>query len=112
LIWLAIFTSGLFLTVNTKLLFKALNYSYSYDLTHTLQHNLTEPKQFIAREQNLNSDTNISQNDDDSSLLTETMFPQGNGNKETQYFGVRAHSHKKFVWNLHLLGEGKIITCL
>lgn len=108
MIWLAISTLGLPVFPNQKTNINTFNYSYSYDLTHTLQHNLTEPKQFVAREHNLNSDTNISPNDDDSSLLTGTMFPQGN--KEIQYFGVRGYPHKKFVWNLHLLSEGKIIT--
>ncbi|XP_050300102.1 polyphosphoinositide phosphatase [Anthonomus grandis grandis] len=81
-------------------------FSYSYDLTHSLQHNLSEPKRFITRSADIDS-----QNDplekkeffDDLGLFQSSE--RNEKDKETQYFGVRAHPHKKFVWNLHLLNE-------
>ncbi|XP_044255636.1 polyphosphoinositide phosphatase isoform X2 [Tribolium madens] len=51
-------------------------FSYSYDLTHTLQHNLTTPKQLMH-----NPLTTLSQSD----------------------YGIRSKPRLKFVWNTHLL---------
>ncbi|KAF7286543.1 hypothetical protein GWI33_004946 [Rhynchophorus ferrugineus] len=82
-------------------------FSYSYDLTHSLQHNFTEPKNFSTRNDSTDSEDNVP-NTDNSKLLGTSIISQGsNGsdNKETQYFGIRTHPHKKFVWNLHLLSE-------
>ncbi|CAG9765575.1 unnamed protein product [Ceutorhynchus assimilis] len=71
-------------------------FSYSYDLTHSLQHNLSEPKNFVAR----NMDLPYEHNDEFQDKLLCT-----NGTKEIQYFGIRTHPLKKFVWNLHLISE-------
>lgn len=67
-------------------------YSYSYDLTHTLQYNLSTPKRFIhdLEEKDVNLSSSISSN----SL-----------NNETQTYGIRTQPHKKFVWNHHLLSD-------
>lgn len=82
-------------------------FSYSYDLTHSLQHNLTEPKHFAARNASIDSENNIPETNDHNQLLTSSVISQGSTGeyKEPQYFGIRTHPHKKFVWNLHLLSE-------
>uniref|UniRef100_A0AAR5QGL2 SAC domain-containing protein n=1 Tax=Dendroctonus ponderosae TaxID=77166 RepID=A0AAR5QGL2_DENPD len=82
-------------------------FSYSYDLTHSLQHNLTEPKQFVARDLNLEPNQVHLESGDYTKLLTQSVISQGSANdcKETQHFGIRTYPHKKFVWNLHLLNE-------
>ncbi|EFA02109.1 polyphosphoinositide phosphatase [Tribolium castaneum] len=56
-------------------------FSYSYDLTHTLQHNLTNPKQFVPTRQQPHPLTTLSQCD----------------------YGIRSKPRLKFVWNTHLL---------
>ncbi|XP_066248294.1 polyphosphoinositide phosphatase [Euwallacea similis] len=82
-------------------------FSYSYDLTHSLQHNLTEPKHFDTYGCDLEPQNNLLNNGDHSKLLTESVISQSssNGSKEAQHFGIRTFPHKKFVWNLHLLSE-------
>ncbi|XP_056641119.1 polyphosphoinositide phosphatase isoform X2 [Diorhabda sublineata] len=65
-------------------------YSYSYDLTHTLQYNLSTPKRFIHDKKDVNLSTSILSN---------------SSNHESQTFGIRTQPHKKFVWNHHLLSE-------
>ncbi|XP_030749376.1 polyphosphoinositide phosphatase [Sitophilus oryzae] len=81
-------------------------FSYSYDVTHSLQHNFTEPKHFSTRDASFESDNDVS-GTDNTDLLGKSIVSQGAPNefRETQYFGTRTHPHKKFVWNLHLLTE-------
>lgn len=70
-------------------------FSYSYDLTHTLQHNLSCPKRIIP---------NIL---DDSLFLEENeplkIYPQESKSKLD--FAVRPKPNRKFVWNSHLLSK-------
>ncbi|KAJ8951732.1 hypothetical protein NQ318_012583 [Aromia moschata] len=71
-------------------------FSYSYDLTHSLQHNLNSPKQFISNFDTTISDTNIPETDIhlDSSIISHSI----NGNStEVQHFGVRTQPLKKVV---------------
>lgn len=65
----------------------------------------------MARDSDLESEKGLLKGDDHTRLLTESIISQGatNGTKETQYFGIRTHPHKKFVWNLHLLNEGELM---
>ncbi|KAL1509733.1 hypothetical protein ABEB36_004426 [Hypothenemus hampei] len=83
-------------------------FSYSYDLTHNLQHNLTDPKQFVARDLFMQPDNSASVEINDSTkLFTESVVSKNkfNESESSQYFGIRTYPHKKFVWNLHLLNE-------
>ncbi|KAK9747094.1 SacI homology domain [Popillia japonica] len=74
---------------------------YSYDLTHTLQHNLSPPKQIIP---NLIDELECTYKQRDE-LLNTSMFIDLNGSRERQNFGVRMKPHRKFVWNFHLLSK-------
>lgn len=76
-------------------------FSYSYDLTHTLQHNLSPPKQIIP---NLIDELECTYKQRDE-LLNTSMFADLNGSRERQNFGVRMKPHRKFVWNFHLLSK-------
>ncbi|RZB38789.1 polyphosphoinositide phosphatase, partial [Asbolus verrucosus] len=77
-------------------------FSYSYDLTHSLQHNLTDPKQFVPNTQE-ESDFKFPENN--KNLLTSSIISQEskNENDEQQNYGIRTKPHRKFVWNTHLL---------
>lgn len=66
-------------------------FSYSYDLTHTLQHNMSSPKKIIP---NLLDEKQMGHE-----MLTS--FPE-----DTQLdFAVRFRPNRKFVWNSHLLSK-------
>lgn len=73
-------------------------FSYSYDITHTLQYNLSHPRQFIPNTQQT-SEYVLPDNVD---LLTTSIV--SNDESENNY-GIRSHPHNKFVWNKHLLQE-------
>ncbi|CAH1159816.1 unnamed protein product [Phaedon cochleariae] len=77
-------------------------YSYSYDLTHTLQHNLTNPKRF---EPNLNPEVKDDDIDSISNDLCTSVVLSNSDAMDTQHFGIRTQPHKKFVWNIHLLSD-------
>lgn len=63
-------------------------FSYSYDLTRTLQYNLAQPK-FVG---------------DDVDISTEQILDWDDGNdKEERMYAYRSSSRKKFVWNEFLL---------
>ncbi|XP_063228139.1 polyphosphoinositide phosphatase isoform X3 [Bacillus rossius redtenbacheri] len=69
-------------------------FSYSYDLTHTLQSNMTEPSQSPATQ--------------DSGLLSgeaETASGQHSDTAHRAACGVRNQPHRKFAWNSHLLSQ-------
>nr|XP_022910134.1 polyphosphoinositide phosphatase-like [Onthophagus taurus] len=78
-------------------------YSYSYDLTHTLQHNLSSPKQIIPQA--------LDESEEDMykpsiKQLKSSLFnnkQQTNGGNDRSSFGIRSKPHRKFVWNSHLL---------
>lgn len=76
-------------------------FSYSYDLTHTLQHNLTDPKQFIPNTQEF---TDFKFPEDNSNLLTSSLIQP---NSEQSDYGIRSKPHRKFVWNTHLLARAE-----
>ncbi|KAG5869516.1 hypothetical protein JTB14_035113, partial [Gonioctena quinquepunctata] len=79
-------------------------YSYSYDLTHTLQHNLTHPKRFAPHADSDDIVCDFKNNID--SLCSSVVSQSSNSDAtETQHFGVRTQPHKKFVWNTHLLSD-------
>ncbi|KAK9870183.1 hypothetical protein WA026_006270 [Henosepilachna vigintioctopunctata] len=69
-------------------------FSYSYDLTHSLQHNLAAPKQFIP---------NSSSKPDEGSQEDHNNKFDIKSNLEVQHFGIRTWPYRKFVWNSHLL---------
>ncbi|CAH0560773.1 unnamed protein product [Brassicogethes aeneus] len=73
-------------------------FSYSYDITHTLQHNLSHPKQFIPN----NQETSEYILPENVNLLNTSLV---NNNKKESHYGIRNHPNNKFVWNLHLLKE-------
>ena len=73
-------------------------FSYSYDLTHTLQHNLSPPREIIPNSTEVFEWT---YNADGSSKMSITSVKRGS--RERQDFGIRTRPHRKFVWNSHLL---------
>lgn len=77
--------------------------SYSYDLTHTLQHNLTSPKRFTPPS-DLERDNQYISEDYGNHMRSSVISQSLNlGNEETLHYGVRTQPHIKFVWNMHLL---------
>lgn len=72
-------------------------FSYSYDLTHSLQHNLATPKQFIPN--------NVSNEDPKNTTLEQkNKFNISlDCNNGIESYGVRTRPFRKFVWNNHLL---------
>nr|CAH7715536.1 unnamed protein product [Callosobruchus chinensis] len=80
-------------------------YSYSYDLSHTLQYNLTSPKRFVPNISLQDEDTDIEVNNTDHLSSSIVSGSSNLENPETQHFGVRTQPHKKFVWNMHLLRD-------
>lgn len=77
-------------------------FSYSYDLTHTLQYNLSCPKRFIpntASEEHDDFSLPISSDFIENSLITSTSTD------EVQNYGIRIKPHEKFIWNTHLLNR-------
>ncbi|XP_017760074.1 PREDICTED: polyphosphoinositide phosphatase [Eufriesea mexicana] len=86
-------------------------FSYSYDLTHTLQNNMTPPKHIKLDIFNTNDkDSSQTQNDDTEdaeaffNMWTFKKNYQNNSNIEKYVdYGVRSNPHRRFVWNSHLL---------
>lgn len=78
-------------------------FSYSYDLTHTLQYNLSYPKRFIP--------SGLSEDEcEDFSLplscdSLENCLINSTSNDELQNYGIRIKPHEKFIWNTHLLSN-------
>ncbi|KAF2893513.1 hypothetical protein ILUMI_12659 [Ignelater luminosus] len=72
-------------------------FSYSYDITHTLQYNLSIPREIIPESE---EECRLSADD----ILKTPPYLQKNRNKnKTQEYGIRTKPHRKFVWNTHLL---------
>nr|CAH7753997.1 unnamed protein product [Callosobruchus chinensis] len=79
--------------------------SYSYDLSHTLQYNLTSPKRFVPNISLQDEDTDIEVNNTDHLSSSIVSGSSNLEHPETQHYGVRTQPHKKFVWNMHLLRD-------
>ncbi|KAG7213368.1 hypothetical protein KM043_002662 [Ampulex compressa] len=91
-------------------------FSYSYDLTHTLQSNMTPPKHIksdipattIGTENSLNQGENAdTEKSEDFFNMWAFRKPHhdvndGNAMKYVDY-GLRSNPHRRFVWNSHLL---------
>ncbi|CAG9859794.1 unnamed protein product [Phyllotreta striolata] len=80
-------------------------YSYSYNLTRTLQYNLTSPKRFDtsnndSEEEDIDIDLEFT--DLSSSIISNSSNSENVG---IQNYGIRTQPHKKFLWNLHLLSD-------
>lgn len=74
-------------------------FSYSYDITQTLQHNLSIPKKIIP---NLVDDYEITP--PEPSLQSDLVPPKKpGGEKQVINYGVRSRPNRKFVWNTYLL---------
>ncbi|KAF7992786.1 hypothetical protein HCN44_005130 [Aphidius gifuensis] len=76
-------------------------FSYSYDITHTLQSNLAPPK-------HIKSDL-FKDNNTDESADFFNMWSTRKDNHKNEYgekiidYGIRSNPHRRFVWNSHLL---------
>lgn len=76
-------------------------FSYSYDITHTLQHNLSCPKRIVP---NIIDEESHPLSQIDDNVLTTSLIPKERYvTKETPTFGIRNKPHRKFVWNSYLL---------
>nr|XP_050858184.1 polyphosphoinositide phosphatase isoform X4 [Vespula vulgaris] len=81
-------------------------FSYSYDLTHTLQYNMAPPKHI-----KLDIPKNANQKEDDieeaEDFFNMWSFHKNwqNDSKKKKYidYAVRSNPHRRFVWNSHLL---------
>lgn len=76
-------------------------FSYSYDITHTLQHNLSCPKRIIPNI--IDEKSHPLSHIDDNVLKTSLIPKERQVTKETPVFGIRNKPHRKFVWNSYLL---------
>ncbi|XP_069675113.1 polyphosphoinositide phosphatase isoform X2 [Periplaneta americana] len=97
-------------------------FSYSYDITHTLQNNMSPPRNIIPASE----ETNMQQNkisdggDNDSVQVADDFFSFWNfpadqekqqekkpetiySKNKTMDYGVRNKPNRRFVWNSHLL---------
>ncbi|CAL7934642.1 unnamed protein product [Xylocopa violacea] len=75
-------------------------FSYSYDLTHTLQSNMTPPKHI--KPDICNVDDKILNHAENSDIEDGDNFFNIGTEKYVDY-GVRSNPHRRFVWNSHLL---------
>ncbi|XP_017878780.1 polyphosphoinositide phosphatase isoform X2 [Ceratina calcarata] len=75
-------------------------FSYSYDLTHTLQSNMSPPK-------HIKSDIYNNRDTEDAENFFNMWAPKKNQGKSDveKYldYGIRSNPHRRFVWNSHLL---------
>ncbi|XP_034950859.1 polyphosphoinositide phosphatase isoform X2 [Chelonus insularis] len=83
-------------------------FSYSYDLTHTFQHNLAPPKHIQSTiDEDIEDEENSKSNEDvnDSfNMWTHRKSWKNNGyGGRTIDYGIRSNPHRRFVWNSHLL---------
>ncbi|KAK9307836.1 hypothetical protein QLX08_001916 [Tetragonisca angustula] len=84
-------------------------FSYSYDLTHTLQHNMTPPMHIKPDIFNTNKNLNQMNNDIEDAENFFNMWASKksycNNSEIEKYvdYGVRNNPHRRFVWNSHLL---------
>lgn len=84
-------------------------FSYSYDLTHTLQNNMAPPKCIrneltIKKYSALNKDSDDSENFFNMWKSRKEWQKNGYGEKTLNY-GTRSNPHRRFVWNSHLLAS-------
>ncbi|CAK9830385.1 Polyphosphoinositide phosphatase [Anthophora retusa] len=86
-------------------------FSYSYDLTHTLQSNMTPPKH-IKPDISSTDDGNLNQTKYNDTEDVEDFFnmwafkksyPNNSDAEKYVDYGVRSNPHRRFVWNSHLL---------
>ncbi|KOC69018.1 Polyphosphoinositide phosphatase [Habropoda laboriosa] len=87
-------------------------FSYSYDLTHTLQSNMTPPKHIKSDisstdNENINqTKTNNTEEEEEDFFNMWAFKKRYQNNSDTgKYvdYGVRSNPHRRFVWNSHLL---------
>lgn len=82
-------------------------FSYSYDLTHTLQYNMAPPKQIkidIPNNTNQNMDDDMEESEDFFNMWKLHKNSQNEGIKEKYVdYAIRTNPHRRFVWNSHLL---------
>nr|XP_033338065.1 polyphosphoinositide phosphatase isoform X2 [Megalopta genalis] len=84
-------------------------FSYSYDLTHTLQYNMCTPKHIKSNMPNDSDNvSNQTKNDDveDAEDFFNMWAVRKNYNISTDKYvdyGIRNNPHRRFVWNSHLL---------
>ncbi|XP_057340189.1 polyphosphoinositide phosphatase isoform X2 [Microplitis mediator] len=93
-------------------------FSYSYDLTHTLQNNLAPPKHIFNNNNNNNNNLNGDGNqhkktenpdnkntdeDDDKFINMWTQSTFKNNDRKIIDYGVRSNPNRRFVWNNYLL---------
>ncbi|XP_076673336.1 polyphosphoinositide phosphatase FIG4 isoform X3 [Andrena cerasifolii] len=86
-------------------------FSYSYDLTHTLQSNMTAPKHIKSDIPSTNdrvlNETENGDAEDAGEFFNMWSFRkhhQHNSSREKYIdYGIRSNPHRRFVWNSHLL---------
>ncbi|XP_078036880.1 polyphosphoinositide phosphatase FIG4 isoform X2 [Augochlora pura] len=84
-------------------------FSYSYDLTHTLQYNMCTPKHIKSDMPNDSDNvSNQTKNDDveDAEDFFNMWAVRKNYDISTEKYvdyGIRNNPHRRFVWNSHLL---------
>ncbi|XP_023245586.1 polyphosphoinositide phosphatase isoform X2 [Copidosoma floridanum] len=86
-------------------------FSYSYDLTHTLQSNMTLPKRIsneIPKSFSSLWSKNKSIPDSDFFNMWTHSTNDVTNEKEKIHYGIRNSFHRRFVWNTHLLSPVEI----
>ncbi|XP_046388999.1 polyphosphoinositide phosphatase isoform X3 [Ischnura elegans] len=81
-------------------------FSYSYDITHTLQSNMTFPRCLIGSGVDGNNDGAEEDGKSGGSTSEGNCHPSMFGYpEEVQEYGVRNNPNRKFVWNSYLLSQ-------
>lgn len=91
--------------LNSQSSFKNVFYfSYSYDLTHTLQHNMSPPR-YVSPNYRSAETSNKANIEDCSNISTlDWIFSDTRKTEDLmEIYGIRHKPHRKFVWNEYLL---------
>ncbi|XP_066600542.1 polyphosphoinositide phosphatase [Prorops nasuta] len=86
-------------------------FSYSYDLTHTLQMNMAYPRHIKCDvpSENVSNEENESEETEEFFDMWARRKTCSKNRMTDRYvdYGVRSNPHRRFVWNSHLLGTAE-----
>lgn len=82
-------------------------YSYSYDITHSLQINMAPPRHISHLKPDKYTSrveySNIPPQEPPPKTSPDTLFPAEEAPVKPTLYGVRTQPNQRFVWNSHLL---------
>ncbi|CAH0383130.1 unnamed protein product [Bemisia tabaci] len=81
-------------------------FSYSYDITHTLQINMAVPRNIPRASTSLKSNSKRSDSREQQDFIDQHLKENLNLSKEEEVvYGVRNEPNRRFVWNSYLLSQ-------